>query len=283
MSILITPDELAADVATCPAPVLLDVRWKLGDPHGHQHYCDGHIAGALYVDLSVDLAAAPDRQSGRHPLPHVDDLQRALRRLGIDDGDRVVVYDDCGSTSSARAWWVLRWAGLENVVILDGGLHAWSASGRDLVVGPGGRVEAGSVTVRPGHMRTVGIDDVAGRMGEGVLVDARNAERYAGRTEPVDPRAGHIPGAVNLPTEGFVGPDGRFAAPEAIRERLSGAGIDSGDDTVVYCGSGVHACHALAAMEIAGVDGAALYPGSWSQWSADRSRPVAVGETPDGR
>ncbi|HJC29696.1 MAG TPA: sulfurtransferase [Candidatus Dietzia intestinipullorum] len=278
--LLVSARDLIADVSGLPTPTILDVRWRLGDPLGREHYFSGHIPGAQFVDLTADLSAPPSTKEGRHPLPAPDEFQEALRWAGVNDDDRVVVYDDSGSTSAARAWWLLRWAGKENVSLLDGGLKAWIAEGEDLAVGPGNPVERGDFTCRRGHMQAVDISTVADWPDRGVLVDARAAERYEGLTEPVDTRAGHIPGAVNLPTTSFLDDRGRFLPPERIREMFSDAGITSGDDTVVYCGSGVHACHALVAMEVAGLEPGRLYPGSWSQWSADRQRPIALGDEP---
>ncbi|WP_291084685.1 sulfurtransferase [Dietzia sp. UBA5065] len=278
--LLVTARELIADVATLPPPVILDVRWQLGDPNGREHYYSGHIPGAQYVDLTSDLAGQRNVREGRHPLPTPEDFEAALRRVGINNDDRVVIYDDCGSTSAARAWWLMRWAGKQDVYLLDGGLKAWIAEGEDLAVGPGNPVERGDFTFELDHMRTADIDQTAATPDEGVLVDVRAAERYAGHTEPMDSRAGHIPGAINLPTTSFLDERGRFLPAERIRAMFADIGVTSGQDTVVYCGSGIHACHALAAMEVAGLEAGRLFPGSWSQWSADRRRPIAIGEAP---
>lgn len=278
--LLVSARDLIADVSGLPTHTILDVRWRLGDPNGREHYFSGHIPGAQFVDLTAHLSAPPSTKEGRHPLPVPEELQAALRRAGVNDDERVVVYDDSGSTSAARAWWLLRWAGKKDVSILDGGLKGWIAEGEDLAVGPGNPVERGDFTFRLDHMQTVDISTVADWPDHGVLVDARASERYAGRTEPVDTRAGHIPGAINLPTTSFLDDRGRFLPPERIREMFSEVGVTSGNDTVVYCGSGVHACHALVAMEVAGLEPGRLYPGSWSQWSSDRRRPVALGDAP---
>jgi len=280
VSPLVTASELRDAIASWPNPVILDVRWVLGDLHGHQHYLDGHIPGALYVDLPTDLAGPPTPGGGRHPLPEPKVFEKAMRRLGIDDGEHVVVYDASGNTAAARAWWLLRWAGVQRVSMLDGGLDAWIASGGELAVGPGNLVEQGDFVFNRDHMGTADIDEAAWAPRSGVLLDVRAANRYAGRTEPVDPRAGHIPGAVNLPTTELVDADGRFLPADEIRSLLAERGVTDGSDTVVYCGSDVHGCHTLAAMEIAGLEGARLFPGSWSQWSRDRARPVVVGEEP---
>lgn len=278
--LLVTARELISDVASLPTPVILDVRWRLGDARGREHYYSGHIPGAQYVDLPTELAGQRNVREGRHPLPSPDDLEDALRRAGVDNDSRVVIYDDSGNTSAARAWWLMRWAGKEDVYLLDGGLKAWIAEGEDLAVGPGNPVERGDFTFRLDHMRTADIDETQASPEEGVLIDVRAAERYAGHTEPMDSRAGHIPGAVNLPTSSFLDESGRFLPAERIRQMFADVGVTSGKDTVVYCGSGIHACHALAAMEVAGIEAGRLFPGSWSQWSADRRRPIALGEDP---
>lgn len=277
--LLVTARELINDVANLPTPVILDVRWQLGDSRGREHYYSGHIPGAQYIDLSSDLAGQRNVREGRHPLPSPEDLENSLRRAGVNNDDRVVIYDDLGNTSAARAWWLMRWAGKENVYLLDGGLKAWIAEGEDLAVGPGNPVERGDFTFELDHMRTADIDQTEASPSEGVLLDVRTAERYAGHTEPMDSRAGHIPGAINLPTASFLDDRGRFLPAERIREMFADIGVTSGQNTVVYCGSGIHACHALAAMEVAGLEAGRLFPGSWSQWSADRKRPIAIGET----
>ncbi|MDX2356221.1 sulfurtransferase [Dietzia sp. PP-33] len=278
--LLVSARELIGDVPTIPPPVILDVRWQLGDTRGREHYYSGHIPGAQYIDLPTELAAPRNVREGRNPLPSHDEFEEALRRAGIDNDSRVVIYDDSGNTSAARAWWLMRWAGKQDVYLLDGGLKAWIAEGEDLAVGPGNPVERGDFTFDLDHMRTVDIDRTASWPGEGVLIDVRAAERYAGLTEPMDSRAGHIPGAINLPTTSFLDDRGRFLPAERLRQMFADIGVTSGQDTVVYCGSGIHACHALAAMEVAGLEAGRLFPGSWSQWSADRRRPIALGDKP---
>jgi thiosulfate/3-mercaptopyruvate sulfurtransferase len=271
------------------APVLLDVRWALGMTDGHAQYLAGHLPGAVYVDLDVELAAPASPAEGRHPLPSASSFQRAARRWGVRSGSRVVVYDGVGGTSAARAWWLLRYFGVPDVRILDGGLAAWSAAGLPLEVGD---VVAppGDVVVVPGGMPTLDADAAAELAESGILLDARAAERYRGEVEPVDPRAGHVPGAVSAPTTANLD-DGRFLDDAALRERFAALGItasggvQSGLDGLdrrpvgVYCGSGVTASHEVAALAAVGVT-AALYPGSWSQWSNDPTRPVAVGPQP---
>jgi thiosulfate/3-mercaptopyruvate sulfurtransferase len=275
VNVLIDVDELAARLGSGSPPVVLDVRWALGDPRGHDHYLAGHVPGAVYVDLETELAGPPSPQDGRHPLPTIENLQVAARRWGVRDDSSVVAYDDMGGTSAARVWWLLRWAGVEDVRLLDGGLGAWRASGYP-VEGGVVRPAAGDVTLRPGGMPVVDADKAADLARSGTLLDARAVERYRGDIEPVDPVAGHIPGAVSAPTTDNLNRNGRFLAAELLRERFIELGVDQTAPVGVYCGSGVTAAHEVAALAITGID-AALYPGSWSQWCNDPSRPVSTG------
>lgn len=279
MSPVVTIDELAALVRSDAPPVLLDVRWALGDTEGRQHYLDAHIPGAVFVDLDTELAAPGRPELGRHPLPAVTDLQDAARRWGIVADSTVVVYDATGNLAAARAWWLLRWAGVADVSMLDGGLDAWTSAGRPVRSGDEQARVPGDVVLTAGHLATLTADEAAEFAARGHLLDARAAERYSGATEPVDPRAGHIPGADSAPTSENLGPDGRFAPAEALRARFAAMGAEPGRPVGVYCGSGVTAAHQVAALALAGID-AALYPGSWSQWSSDPDRPVATGPDP---
>lgn len=275
-AILITATELSelGEDAT-----LLDVRWALGDPHGREHYLDGHLPGARFVDLDTELAGAPSGRDGRHPLPALADLQAAARRWGVRRGRTVVCYDATGNLAAARAWWLLRWAGLDDVRLLDGGLQAWIEAGLPLAQGESEPVAEGDVVLAAGHLPTLSAGEAAEFAAGGVLLDARAAERYRGEIEPVDPRAGHIPGAVSAPTSENLTDGGRFRPTEELAGRFAGVGADGRAPVGVYCGSGVTAAHEVAALAIAGVE-AALFPGSWSAWSADPDRPVATGADP---
>ena len=276
-SVLIDVAQLADAMLSDTPPVVLDVRWQLGDDDGHARYRTGHIPGAVYVDLDSQLAGPPSPEAGRHPLPEIDALTEAARSWGIDDTSPVVVYDDNGNLAAARAWWLLRWGGHRDVRLLDGGLTAWRDSGMRLSTGDT-PVRPGSVTLRAGSLPTATIDDVAALGSDHsktVLVDARAAERYRGEVEPIDPRAGHIPGAISVPTSENVDESGRFRAASELRERFAQAGVTDGTPVVAYCGSGVNAAHEIAALEIAGLSGT-LFPGSWSQWSADPARPAEI-------
>lgn len=257
-------------------PVLLDVRWALGEPDGRRAYAVGHLPGAVYVDLDRELASPPSPGTGRHPLPDIGALQDAARGWGIREGSSVVVYDDWGGMAAARAWWVLRWAGVRDVAILDGGLRTWVDAGHHLEDG-NVRPRPGDVTLSAGALPTIDADTAAGYTAAGgVLVDARAGERYRGEVEPVDPRAGHVPGAVNVPTAANA-PGGWLLEADELRARYAAAGVvPDGPPVAAYCGSGVTAAHTVAVLASIGVE-AALYPGSWSQWSSDPERPVATG------
>jgi len=264
--------------------VILDVRWRLGGPPGRADYDDAHIPGAVFVDLDTELADPPG-PGGRHPLPDPARLQAVLRRAGVRADTAVVAYDDGNGAVAARAWWLLRWAGVPaaRVAVLDGGWAAWVADGRPTTAEPA-QPAAGDVVVRPGAMPVLDADDVAALARSGVLLDARAAPRYRGETEPVDPKAGHIPGARNLPATEITGPDGRVRAPAELAEQFAARGATGATPVAAYCGSGVNAAALVLAAEHAGLrspdDPVALFPGSWSQWSSDPSRPVATGVDP---
>lgn len=255
---------------------LVDIRWALDGSKGHGTYLAGHLPGAVYVDLGADLAAPPRREAGRHPLPAPEDFAAAMERSGISDGDTVIAYDDADGSQASRLVWMLRALG-ERAALLDGGLRRQVALGAGLETDDV-RPAPGSFTARPWGPEVIATPDEAAR-GEAVVIDARAAERYRGETEPIDPRAGHIPGAVNVPFPGNLDGDGRLLPAEALRERFEAAGVRAGDDAIVYCGSGVTATFDLLALERAGLRGR-LLPGSWSQWSADPSREVATGPNP---
>ncbi len=265
----------AADLAaSLGAVTVLDVRYRMGGPHGPEEYAAGHVPGASYVDLDAALAAPPGA-GGRHPLPDVAVFEAAMRSAGVRGERPVVVYDDWAGHAAARCWWLLRHYGHDDVRVLDGGWSAWVAAGGAVETGPGAAVAPGDFTAGPGGMPVVGPDDLAA---VDVLIDARAAERYRGEVEPIDPVAGHIPGAVNVPTARNLTDDGRFLDPDGLRAVYGEVGALSGGTVAAYCGSGVTAAHDVLALEIAGVR-AALYPGSWSGWITDPSRPVATGPT----
>lgn len=276
MDVLIGAAELKGLVDSAQRVVILDVRWQLGGPPGHGEYLRGHIPGAVYVDLSDELAGHGAPADGRHPLPERADLQASARRWGIRTGDRVVAHDDSGNLAAARAWWLLRRAGVD-VQLLDGGLRAWVVAGGELATDDV-RPEPGDVRLTEGG-GVLPLERVAAFADSGRLLDARAGERYRGENEPIDPVAGHIPGALSVPTFANLDPEGRFLAPALLRERFGRSGVDGSAPVAVYCGSGVTAAHEVAALAIVGID-ADLYPGSWSQWCNHPELPVAIGAEP---
>ncbi|MCU1549283.1 MAG: sulfurtransferase [Arthrobacter sp.] len=278
MDTLMDVSVLKSRITAGQRTVLLDVRWALGDPHGRDHYLREHIPGAVFVDLATELAGPADPRRGRHPLPPPEQFQASVRRWGVGNDDVVVAYDDSGSMAAARLWWLLRNAGFTAVHLLDGGLAAWRAAGLELESGPQ-LASPGDATLAEGAMPVIDAGQAAAWGRQGLLLDARAGERYRGEIEPVDPRAGHIPGAVSAPTSANVGADGRFLPAEELRERFALLGVRPGVATAVYCGSGVTAAHEVAALEIAGFP-AALYPGSFSEWSNNAGNEVVSGAAP---
>ncbi|MFD4273615.1 sulfurtransferase [Streptomyces cyaneofuscatus] len=275
MKPIITASEYASESAGPRPPVLLDVRWQLGGPHGRPDYEAGHLPGAVFVDLDTELAG-PAGSGGRHPLPDPEAFGAVMRRAGVGQDTPVVVYDGGQGWAAARAWWLLRWTGHADVRVLDGGLAAWTG---DLSTGIPDPAE-GDFRPKPGALPTLDADAAAALARTGLLLDARAAERYRGDVEPIDRVGGHIPGAVSAPTTANVAEDGRYLPAERLTERFTALGAGKSDEAVgVYCGSGVSGAHEVLALEIAGIR-AALYPGSWSAWSADPARPVATGSEP---
>lgn len=274
MAQLITPAELD-DLLRRGGVRVLDVRYRLDHPDGSAEHREGHLPGAVYVDLETELSRHGRPDEGRHPLPSTAQLQHAARRWGLNEGDTVVVYDDARSLGASRAWWLLTRSGVADVRLLDGGLRAWVDAGLPLESGSV-HPEPGTVTLRPIAEPVLSIDDAASF--PGVLVDVRAAERYRGETEPIDPVAGHIPGAVNLPTGAYMAGE-RFRDAATLRDLFAGVGVGPGVEAAAYCGSGVTAAQAVFAAELAGLE-LRLYPGSWSQWSNTPGRPVATGAFP---
>jgi thiosulfate/3-mercaptopyruvate sulfurtransferase len=273
---LVTVDELRQALPGEGPPAVLDVRWELGGPPGWDQYVEGHIPGAVFVDLDRDLSGSPGA-AGRHPLPAPGEFEAAMRRAGLSGDRPVVVYDAGKSVAAARAWWLLRYFGHPRVAVLDGGLAAWVSAGLPLERGmPTSPPAPGHFVARPGGMPLLKADGARDVAAGGVLLDARVPERYHGEHEPIDPVGGHIPGAVNLPSTELVDASGRFLDRSALRERFAGAGVGDGLELGAYCGSGVTAAHEVLALELAGYR-AALYVGSWSEWITDPGRPVARG------
>ncbi|MFF4863379.1 sulfurtransferase [Streptomyces sp. NPDC001231] len=282
MNAIISASDLASALAEPRPPVLLDVRWQLSLAtaagaapfDGRAAHAAGHIPGAAFVDLDRELASAPGG-NGRHPLPDMEVFGAAMRRAGVSADRPVVVYDGGQGWAAARAWWLLRWTGHPDVRVLDGGLAAWEGPLETDVPEPA----EGDFSPKPGALPLLDADGAAALARSGVLFDARAGERYRGEVEPIDPVGGHIPGAVSAPTTENAGPDGRFLPAAQLRGRFTALGAADGRDVGVYCGSGVSAAHEVLALAVAGIP-AALYVGSWSEWSSDPSRPVAVGPDP---
>lgn len=256
---------------------VLDVRWRLDGVPARADFEAGHIPGAAFVDLDRELAAPPGR-AGRHPLPDQKEFGAAMRRAGVSRQRPVVCYDERDGTSAGRGWWLLRYFGHPSVSVLDGGLAGWVAAGGPLS-SDRSETAAGDFQPEPGHLPLLDAAGAAAVARRGILLDARSGERYRGENEPVDPVAGHIPGAVSAPTGLNVDADGRFLDPDRLRRRFAELGVEGDDPVGAYCGSGVTAAHEVLALELAGVQ-AALYVGSWSEWIGDPGRPVAVGPDP---
>ncbi|MYV54183.1 sulfurtransferase [Streptomyces sp. SID3212] len=275
MTAIISAAQLAGESAGPRPPVLLDVRWSLGGPPGRPAYDAGHLPGAVYIDLDTELAG-PAGAGGRHPLPGVAAFGTVMRRAGVSADTPVVVYDGGQGWAAARAWWLLRWTGHPDVRVLDGGLAAWTGPLSTDTPSPA----EGDFAPVPGGMPLLDADGAAALADEGLLLDARAAERYRGDVEPIDRVGGHIPGAVSAPTTENVAEDGRFLPADRLTARFGALGATAETENVgVYCGSGVSGAHEVLALEIAG-HRAALYAGSWSEWSSDESRPVATGPDP---
>lgn len=256
--------------------VVIDTRLALTEPTGHERYAAGHLPGAAYLDIDDDLAA-PQGIEGRHPLPDPGAFVASVRRAGVSRGSRVVVYDDGPATAASRLWWLLRDYGHDDVLVLDGGLAAWTAAGRPTsteLVEP----TPGDWDGTPGQLPVVDADAIPAVARDGVLIDVRAAERFRGDHEPIDPVPGHVPGAVNSPLAGNTDEVGRFLADEELRHRFEDLGVSDGIAVAAYCGSGVTATQTLLALRLAGFGDAALYPGSWSGWITDPTRPIATGD-----
>lgn len=273
MSPLVTADQLRAELEGERPPLVLDVRYlgPAATGTGEARFEAGHVPGSVWVDLDAVLSGPPAATGGRHPLPDPADFEDAMRRLGVDNGYPVVCCDAASSLSAARLWWLLTDAGHEDVRVLDGGFRAWREAGGEVATGPSAHVGEGSFVARPGQRPSVDADQVAAATG--TVWDVRAPERYRGDEEPIDPVAGHVPGAKNLPAVENHYHEGTFKAPEDLAVNF--AAVRPGD--VVYCGSGVTAAQALLAMAVVGIDDVALYAGSWSDWISDPGRGVERG------
>ena len=278
MGVLIEADELAQLLQSDQPPVLLDVRWELGGPSQQPEYLRGHIPGAQWVDLDAELSNPYADSGGRHPLPAPKAFEAAMRALGVDNDSTVVVYDASNSLAASRLWWLLADAGKDDVRVLNGGYAAWMLADLEVATGPGAEPRSGDFVVRAGQLPQIDGAELAARIAAGnppPIIDVRGPERYAGESEPIDPVAGHIPGATNVWSMINIGEDGRFLPAAEIAGHYQ-----AGESPVVYCGSGITAAHTALARVVAELPMATVYPGSWSDWITDTERPVATGDQP---
>ena len=275
---LVSPEQLRAAIAAGAAPLIIDCSFDLADSAaGERAFEQGHLPGAIYAHLDRDLAGAKTGRNGRHPLPARADWAATLARLGVTPARAVVLYDAQGGMYAARAWWMLSWAGHRAASVLDGGVGAWTAGGGALETGAVAPAAAAApYPLGDSLVAAIDADALQKSLGRVTLLDARAGERYRGETEPLDKRAGHIPGARSRFFKDNLDAQGRFRPAAELRAAFTAFGAAPAQ-VVHQCGSGVTACHNLLAMEVAGLTGSALYPGSWSEWSSDPARPVAVG------
>ena len=275
---IVTADELAAHLDQC---VVVDCRHDLTDPDsGPAAWAVGHLPDAFFLHQDFDLSGPKTGRNGRHPLPERETLQRKLESIGLSDGRQLVAYDDSGGAYAGRLWWLARWLGHPEAALLDGGIQAWRKAGYPVSREPA-LARPGTSSRRKSLVPEVAVDAVlaAAAHGDRLILDARTPERFRGEIEPFDPVPGHVPGAVNRPLQHNLRPDGRFKPAEVLREEYLALLAGRAPAAVIHlCGSGVTACHNLLAMEMAGLPGGALYPGSWSEWCADPARPVALGD-----
>jgi len=276
MDTLVSVDELASNLDN-PDWLVVDCRFLLADPAaGRKAYNTGHIPGARYISLDDHLSTphVPGK-TGRHPMPDIADWRRVAGTFGIQPGRQVVMYDDAGGAMAARMWWMLRWIGHEQAAVLDGGWQAWQGAGQHESTALPDAASEPAYPVRPALVATLSAREPDAATQQ--LVDARDLPRYRGDTEPLDPVAGHIPGAACSPFSANLDGNKKFLSPAALKEKFAPV-LASGKPVVCYCGSGVTAAHNILAMKIAGLDTPPLYPGSWSEWITDPSRPVATGD-----
>jgi thiosulfate/3-mercaptopyruvate sulfurtransferase len=274
---LITVQDLAESLKAQTPLVLLDVQDEKATARARPL-----IPHAIATFLDADFSGAPSKHAGKRPLPEIADLQAKAQSFGINPDSLVVVYDDKGGAQASRAWWTLRWAGFDNVRILDGGLQAWLEAGHAISQDPAPAPGGGTITLSPGHLRTIEADEAAAIAHEGVLLDTRGKAAYVGAPqEPGKPATGHIPGALSAPATDALADDGRFKSGEELRAYFAALGANDVQQIGVYCGSGNAAAHSIAALSATGLE-AALYVGSWSAWSADPARPAAIGEERGG-
>ncbi|AZA12644.1 sulfurtransferase [Corynebacterium choanae] len=274
MSLLISADELAESIRHGEKLTILACLWRPGEGASERQFKGDHIPNSLFCDPARHLAMAPSSRQGRNPLPSRQTLRLAFHELGLDLAHQIVVYDDNKSLMAARAWWVLTWAGVPGVKMLDGGYQAWLQSGRQGAGGPGNLAHRNQLVPNPGQLPTVTMDDMYALPDDVVVIDARERNRFIGRKERLDLKAGHIPGAVNLPLEELVHPNGTFLPAAELRQKFEHVGVEDPAKVVVYSGSGLHSAATIFAMHHCGLPGAAHYVGGWSQWCATPTNAV---------
>lgn len=278
MAVTVSAFDLAAELAGEHPIHVLDVRYRLDKPDGRDDFAAGHIPGAVYVDLDKELAEHGAPELGRHPVPSTARLQKAARRWGVQKDSEIVIVDDFAMMGASRAWWLLDGSGFTNVRVLDGGMRAWRAADGELETGEGMTPEPSDVEITSLHVG-LSVAEAAVWPEDGTLIDVRVAERYRGETEPLDPIAGHVPGAVNLPGSRYLAEDGTLKPADEIRAAFAEV---AGDRPIaLYCGSGITAAQAALAAASAGID-VELFPGSWSAWSNTPGAPIATGAEPGG-
>lgn len=270
--ITITADELLQRVRGSKKTSIIASVWEPGEGASLSRFQAEHIPNSMFCDASLALADIPSSQEGRNPLPNTDQLQRWFVKMGLNAESAVVVYDHGKGLLAARAWWILTWAGIDNVRILDGGIDAWERAGQPVVGGPGNFPATSTIRPNIGQLPTATLEEVKNH--KGILIDCRERSRFSGQKESLDLKAGHIPGAINLPSGELLNEDYTFKTPQEIRQLFDAVGVTSGENVIVYSGSGLHSSQMIAAMHHADMPGAALFVGGWSQWAADQSNPV---------
>ncbi|WP_053545735.1 sulfurtransferase [Corynebacterium deserti] len=272
MTVLISPFTLAESIHAAKKQTVLAAFWAPIEGAGHTVFCSQHIPTSIFCDPATELAGLPSSADGRNPLPPLNLLERSFRRWGLNTDREIILYDQGRGLFAARAWWILRWAGITNVRILNGGFWHWEDQNLGHAGGPGNFPYFCNVRPNPGQLPVSTIDDVKAHTG--ILIDARDELRFSGKREALDLKAGHIPGAINIPARSVLKEDYTYKSPEDIRALFAEQGVASGENVIVYSGSGNHSSQLLAGMEHAGLLGASHYFAGWSQWSANPKNPI---------
>ncbi|MEJ4113396.1 sulfurtransferase [Corynebacterium kroppenstedtii] len=275
MTVYVSPEILSRAIHKSNRISIVSTHWSDGSCTAYSRFVSEHIPAAQFCPPELALTGLPSREDGRNPLPNKEVLQEWVLRWGLDRKTPIVIYGQHHGIYSARAWWVLKWAGFTDLHILDGGLARWEADGHPVIAGPGSLPRRFQTMISVGHMPTIDVDEVDQWIQDGgILLDARDERRFNGIAEKLDFRAGHIPGAVNMPVRDFFNDDRTVCSPDDIRSRFDDAGISDASRVAVYSGSGLHSCAMVAVMEHAGIYGARLFPGGWSQWAGNPNNPI---------